>query len=68
MKLLSELAVVRGKDGKFVKCEAYLVNERGGKKVIYIDQSGNEVRREAYSKSQFGRNKQQEGESSDEQQ
>lgn len=53
MQILSEKAVIRCKDGKFRRCEAYLVKEKGGRTVIYIDQSGEEVHREAFSKSQF---------------
>lgn len=53
MQILSEKVVMRCKDGKFRRCEAYLVKEKGGKTVIYIDQSGEEVHREAFSKSQF---------------
>lgn len=53
MQILSEKVVIRCKDGKFRRCEAYLVKEKGGKTVIYIDQSGEEVHREAFSKSQF---------------
>lgn len=53
MQILSEKVVIRCKDGKFRRCEAYLVKEKGGKAVIYIDQTGEEVHREALSKSQF---------------
>lgn len=53
MQMLSQKAVIRCKDGKFRRCEAYLVKEKGGKTVIYIDQTGEEVHREALSKSQF---------------
>ena len=53
MKMLSEMIIVRCKDGKFRKCEAYLVREKGGKSVVYLDQTGEEVHREAFSKSQF---------------
>lgn len=53
MQILSEKVVIRCKDGKFRRCEAYLVKEKGGKTVIYINQTGEEVHREALSKSQF---------------
>lgn len=53
MQILSEKVVIRCKDGKFRRCEAYLVKEKGGKTVIYINQKGEEVHREALSKSQF---------------
>ena len=50
--ILAEQATIKV-DGKWLILKAVLVNIAGGKRVVYLDEEGNEVYSQPLSRSQF---------------
>jgi hypothetical protein len=52
MQVLSENAVIRI-NGAYRESRAVLILAQGGKRVVYFDREGKELKREPYSRSRY---------------